>query len=89
MLLGESDQLMETGEEGTGAEWGVHPESPLFSFLQAVWQRISTTFPWKGWDVRLGVTVLGDNQKFETQPQVCLVAHPPARDLLSDDLSGP
>lgn len=54
MLLGESDQLTETGEEGTGAEWGVHPDSPLFSFLQAVWQRISTTFPWKGWDVRLG-----------------------------------
>lgn len=71
------------------AEWGVPPDrTSLFLSSSCVAEDLCY-LPWQGWDVRLGVTVLGDNQKFETQPQVCLEAHPPARDLLSDALSGP
>lgn len=43
-----------------------------------------------GLKVEVGVTVLGDTQKSEMQPQVCLDAYLMVRDpLLSEALSGP
>lgn len=73
-----------TAENGI---WGGNAsrETLLFLLFKLSGIRSLAIFSWKGWEVREGVTVLGDNQKSETQPQVCLseilYCHTPCQDL--------